>query len=415
MLSSTIMNRKNHIKNTFFKCLLTCILFGIFGLATDSYAQYEVVVTEEADQATIDGGAIQEVDGFTYYEMQNSGYLEWSFEIAAEGTYDLFLGTRLSSGTKGQHISINGNRFKNQAFPGNEGFVFDSNVLGMDWTDYRISPDSILESTEMNFAGPEILTLEAGSHTLRVESLEGFQHFSGFSLVDPLSGDTVATGTAPDALAEEVIPVCEESIFCPTGFKSVFLREGAFLTFNIFFPENGSYRAHIFFNAPNGGFSDLLYDWNAVAEDINYTPEEGDILTGPFEGEVGNRSLTIDTERGGFNVDYVQLIKESTSTANEQGLFEEEFSLYQNYPNPFSPVTTISYTLGTPTFIQLTVFDVLGRAVHVLTNTHQTAGTYQVTWDGLDANGNQVASGLYFYRMETERGIKTRRMIYLPE
>ena len=410
------MIRRTHHNGHFIPCLSICLALALSGQATASYAQSEVVIIEEADQATIDGGSIQQVEGFTYYEMQNTGFIEWTFEIANEGAYDLVLGTRLSAGTKGQHLSINGKRFKNQAFPENEDFVFDATLLGMDWANYRISPDKILASTDTSYAGPEVLTLAAGSHTMRIEPSQGSQQFSGFSLVDAATGDTAVTVIAPDAVAEEVVPMCDASDFCPTGFKSVALREGAFLTFNIFFPENGDYQVRFFYNAPDGGFSDLLLDWNVVVDDINFASDEGVLLTGLFEGEVGNRSLTVDTERGGFSIDYIELIKvqDNSSTANERDTPDEEFSLTQNYPNPFFASTTISYTLGSPSLVQVTVYDILGREVHVLENAIRSSGTHHVSWDGLDANGNRVASGIYFYRMETEAGIITRQMIYLP-
>lgn len=401
-------------KDFFFKHLLISVVLLLLVCPGASYAQLEIVVSEEADQGTIDGGSIQQIEGFTFYEMEASGFLEWSFETTVDGTYDLILGTRLSSGTKGQHVSINGKRFKNQAFPENEGFVFDAGLLGMDWVDYHIRPDSVYAPTDTSFAGPEILTFAAGIHTLRIEPSEGFQQFSGFSLVDAVSGDTAVTVFAPDAVAEEVVPMCDASDFCPTGFKSVALREGAFLTFNFFFPEHGNYRARIFYNAPNGGTSDLLLDWNAVVEDINFSPDGGEILTEPFAGETGNRSLTLDTERGGFNIDYLQLIKESTSTANELTDIRGGFSLAQNYPNPFYPTTAISYTLDVPMHVRLTVYDVLGRAVRVLMDVNRPAGTHQVTWDGRDSNDKPVAAGLYFYQMETDQGIETRRMVYTP-
>lgn len=411
-----LMNRNTYSEKRFFSTLCACLIIGLFGNVHALFAQSEVVFTEEAEQGMIDGGVIQEIDGFVYYELQDSSILEWPFDIATDGTYNLILGTRLTSGTKAQYISLNGMRFKNQAFPGEEGFVFDANVLGEEWVNYQISPDTISTLADMGYGGPEILSLSAGSHTLRIESAEGLQEFSGFALVHAASADTAATGTALNAVSVASIPKCDESEYCPSGFKSVALREGAFLTFNIPFPENGSYQLHIAYNAPNGGSSDLLIDWNAVVEDMSFNPEENEFLTGLFEGEAGNRSLTFDTERGGFNIDYIQLIKVSeTSTSIEDHLLTDGFSLASNYPNPFTTATTISYTLDVPSPVTISVYDALGRLVDVITKSDHPAGTFQVSWDGHDTTNKQVAGGIYFYKMESNSGIKTQRMVFLPE
>ena len=71
-----------------------------------------------------------------------------------------------------------------------------------------------------------------------------------------------------------------------------------------------------------------------------------------------------------------------------------------NYPNPCNPATTIGYGLAEASQVKLTVYDVLGQKVHDLVNKQQLAGTYQVTWDGRNGHGQQVASGMYFYALQ---------------
>ena len=99
--------------------------------------------TIEAETGVLENATVAPVEGFTYYEMQTTGFVEWDFEMAAAGAYDLAISTRMAHGTRGNHVSIDGKRFKNQAFPGNGEFVFDVDVLGRDWVEYRITPDSI--------------------------------------------------------------------------------------------------------------------------------------------------------------------------------------------------------------------------------------------------------------------------------
>jgi hypothetical protein len=78
----------------------------------------------------------------------------------------------------------------------------------------------------------------------------------------------------------------------------------------------------------------------------------------------------------------------------------KEFALTQNYPNPFNPTTTISYALAVDARASVKVFDLLGRQVATLVDDIQPAGTRAVQWNGRNASGLQVSSGVYFYRLE---------------
>ena len=84
------------------------------------------------------------------------------------------------------------------------------------------------------------------------------------------------------------------------------------------------------------------------------------------------------------------------------------FMLHQNYPNPFNPTTTIAYILPTSSAVRLTVYDVRGRAVRVLTDGLQPAGSHEAT---LDATG--LPSGVYFYRLEAGHRMETKRLVLL--
>ncbi len=88
-----------------------------------------------------------------------------------------------------------------------------------------------------------------------------------------------------------------------------------------------------------------------------------------------------------------------TSVGDQEGI-PSQFVLEQNYPNPFNPATTIHYALPKASHVGLRVFDMLGREVAVLKNEVQTAGSYNVLWNGKNAQDHTVASGVYFYRME---------------
>ncbi len=83
-----------------------------------------------------------------------------------------------------------------------------------------------------------------------------------------------------------------------------------------------------------------------------------------------------------------------------------------NYPNPFNPSTTISYSLPVQTWITLKIFDVLGREILNLLDATQTPGYYNALWTGADNSGNLVNAGVYFCQLQAEDYTRTIKMVY---
>ncbi len=102
-----------------------------------------------------------------------------------------------------------------------------------------------------------------------------------------------------------------------------------------------------------------------------------------------------------------------TDIGDGDGVRPFSYSLSNNYPNPFNPSTTISYSLAQRGPVTLRVYNSLGQVVSTLVNEIQPAGAYEVEWDGRSASGNRVASGLYFYRLEAGEFVKSRKMVLL--
>ena len=87
------------------------------------------------------------------------------------------------------------------------------------------------------------------------------------------------------------------------------------------------------------------------------------------------------------------------------------FELSDNYPNPFNPVTRIDYNLPEKVHAKLVVYNVLGQVVTTLVDEDQEPGDYAVIWDGTDANGRKVASGIYFYTLTAGQHTATKKML----
>ena len=91
----------------------------------------------------------------------------------------------------------------------------------------------------------------------------------------------------------------------------------------------------------------------------------------------------------------------------------QDFSLLQNYPNPFNPETVIQYALPRPSDVNIVIYNILGQEVRRWDIVGQSAGYHRVRWDGTDALGNRVASGVYQYRLQAGDFTATRKMVLL--
>jgi len=108
-----------------------------------------------------------------------------------------------------------------------------------------------------------------------------------------------------------------------------------------------------------------------------------------------------------LNNNRIQLLAKVNALSSNNSL-PKEYNLYNNYPNPFNPVTTIKYDLPNAGDVSLVIYDILGRKVKELVNTKQEAGRYEIQF-----NAANLASGVYIYQLIAEKYINARKMILL--
>ncbi len=89
-------------------------------------------------------------------------------------------------------------------------------------------------------------------------------------------------------------------------------------------------------------------------------------------------------------------------------LIPSKFSLYQNYPNPFNPNTKINFDIPINGFTQVKIFDVYGKQISTLVNEYLNAGSFEINF-----NGEGLASGIYFYKIESNKFVDTKRLILI--
>jgi hypothetical protein len=121
---------------------------------------------------------------------------------------------------------------------------------------------------------------------------------------------------------------------------------------------------------------------------------------------VANRKyLFAGTQSGGYRILITNIV---TSVHDDRTLIPTGYCLNQNYPNPFNPTTTISFHLSSHALVSLKIYDVLGREVANLISTEMEIGDHSVIWDA-----SRMASGTYFYRLQSGSFIETKKLLLL--
>ncbi|MDO9578414.1 MAG: SBBP repeat-containing protein [Candidatus Cloacimonadales bacterium] len=146
-----------------------------------------------------------------------------------------------------------------------------------------------------------------------------------------------------------------------------------------------------------------------VGEAITIDNNGNSYVTGRFYGTAtfGSYSLTGSGEGDIF----VAKLGNETSVENEFIPTKMELS---NYPNPFNPETTISFSIQQNSKIELEIFNVKGQLVKSLINGQQNAGDHSVIWNGKDDNGNNVCSGIYLYKLQVNnKSVAIRKCLLL--
>ena len=98
-----------------------------------------------------------------------------------------------------------------------------------------------------------------------------------------------------------------------------------------------------------------------------------------------------------------------TAVEDEAEKLPETFKLFQNYPNPFNPTTTIQFQVPKTSYVNLSVYNVLGQKVRTLVNRVVPGGAYSQQWNGLNDNGHSVSTGLYFIRFEADGFVDVKK------
>ena len=110
---------------------------------------------------------------------------------------------------------------------------------------------------------------------------------------------------------------------------------------------------------------------------------------------------------------FVLVVGSESFVGQKGGPLPARTVLHQNHPNPFNPTTIIPFDLAVAAHVELVIYNVNGSRVRTLIDDQRPPGGYEEAWDGRNARGEHVATGIYFYRLRAGALIQTRKMLLL--
>jgi len=211
---------------------------------------------------------------------------------------------------------------------------------------------------------------------------------------NPTITNNTITGNSADSLGG--------GIFCGNGSNPV-------ITNTIMWNDSAGAGSEIFTDGtslPNITYSNVQGGWSGNGN-INCQPFFCSPDTGNYY--LADNSCCIGTGEGGVDIGALGIGCSVTSTHQlNTDLMPSHFALYPNYPNPFNPTTKITFSLPQLVKVTLTVYDVRGKEVINLVDEVLPAGHYEVAFEGAD-----LSSGVYFYRIQAERFVQSRKMLLI--
>jgi len=290
-----------------------------------------------------------------------------------------------------------------------ESWKADTAGLNMGpWYEYNVTPSGIVGITAVDSTLFALrswdVQVSGGVYTTNVNSIQwrpiGLESLPSYGLFAVAAVDTnvfVATGQGMYLYSgsgttwlprNNGLPVNDTTSLTAT----IFAREDTMLFAYVSYSSNYSYARGIFLT------TDLGQTWTRVKDSVASQSAVNSMVA-------TSKYLFAGTQSGAWRIPITDVI---TSVKDDNPQLPSKFALYQNFPNPFNPMTTIKYGLSSKQFVVLNVYNVLGQRVATLVNEWQNAGTHSVTFDGTN-----LPSGVYFYRLSAGSYIATKKALLL--
>jgi len=374
------------------------------------------------------GGVYISTDNGGSWEQRNNGFTNlWITAIAISGE-NVFAGTRIDGVFKstdnglnwtrvhyiGDYINslyVTGNNifegtvYYNPNYPNKEGGVYRSTDEGTSWVKLNEGIPYLPDIKDFVFNGNYLFTVSYNNGAFRSND-----YGANWELINnglPINYQQAIKLIANDSIV--FIGTKGKGIFRSTnnGLFWIAVNDGlptdavigalATVGDNIFAgtAESPNWTPQGIYQSTNNG-----ENWTAINTGLPPTTDIRSIA-------IKDGFIFIGTANAG-GVWFRPLSELITDVEGEVSQIPKEYKLEQNFPNPFNPTTTISFSIPQGQNIELNIYDILGKKVDNLVNTYETAGKHSVTF-----NATSLSSGVYFYELKAGEFIETKKMIFM--
>ncbi|MDD8016848.1 MAG: DUF5010 C-terminal domain-containing protein, partial [Bacteroidota bacterium] len=207
------------------------------------------------------------------------------------------------------------------------------------------------------------------------------------------------------------LEICSDTL--TNGYDVTGIKTGEFIKFTVNAMQSAKYRISFRVAAPAGGGIIMMTPDNS-AQQFYTLAQTGGLTTWKTQDAytvdltAGIHSLKFTFYVGGYNLNFIDVTNIGPMSVVNELNVPKEFTLEQNFPNPFNPSTVINYQVPKRSFVELKVFNMLGDEVASLVKKEQSAGAYSVNF-----NASHLSSGVYFYSMSADNFHQTKKLVFL--
>ncbi len=277
----------------------------------------------------------------------------------------------------------------------------------------------------------------AGSNEVTIRTTNGGSNWVSRTQIeavsDPKEIDFIDSLTGWAAVTQKIFKTTDGAV---TWVQQYAVTTGGFYALKFIneltgFAGGGDAAGGKFYKTTNAGMNWVIINNTVSGNAMDFGNESNGVI-------VGSQGYIVQTTDGGYT--WVRIKRQTLITMNavhynsdgnnawivgDQGLLmqhnntvtiishgndiiPEKYYLYQNYPNPFNPVTSLKFEIASNSFVQLKIYDALGREVAELVNEEMQAGVYERTFDA-----SKLSSGIYYYQLSSNDFLETKKMLLI--